>query len=337
MPAKHSEEALAGLIREQFASVLSKNVPTALLDFPDHPNVGDSAIWSGEIAALRSLGYNIQYVCDMNSYRESVMRQRMSYGQLLMHGGGNYGTVWAASQFWREAVIRRCHDYRIVQLPQTLHFDDQTSLDRARDCVRSHPDYFLMTRDHRSLAIATDQLGVRALLCPDAALMLHGSIKRLSPTKDVLVLSRTDKEAQASGLSGFVLPNFSISKVDWLDEDRTALTRTVQAVKQLSLSSMGSTRTLQFFQRKLFANLADARVQRGVRTLSIGRIVVTDRLHAHIICMMLGIPHVVLDNNYGKLSEFINCWHADQPLVRLVKSVDEAQTAATLLLKGLTE
>ncbi|WP_276524270.1 polysaccharide pyruvyl transferase family protein, partial [Enterobacter hormaechei] len=46
---------------------------------------------------------------------------------------------------------------------------------------------------------------------------------------------------------------------------------------------------------------ARRRVERGLRLLSRGERIVTDRLHGHILSLLLGIPHVVLDNDYGKL------------------------------------
>jgi pyruvyl transferase EpsO len=78
--------------------------------------------------------------------------------------------------------------------------------------------------------------------------------------------------------------------------------------------------------------LAQQRTRRGCRLLSRGRIVVTDRLHAHILCTLLGIPHIVLDNNCGKLSGFIRCWTAEHPLCHLADSVEEATRIATSLL-----
>jgi pyruvyl transferase EpsO len=54
--------------------------------------------------------------------------------------------------------------------------------------------------------------------------------------------------------------------------------------------------------------LAAWRVRRGMRLLGTGARVVTDRLHAHILCLLLGIPHTTLDNSYGKLSTFIGTW-----------------------------
>lgn len=50
------------------------------------------------------------------------------------------------------------------------------------------------------------------------------------------------------------------------------------------------------------------RYRRCVRILSQGRAVISDRLHAHIIATLLDLPHVVLDNSYGKLSSFVASW-----------------------------
>lgn len=43
------------------------------------------------------------------------------------------------------------------------------------------------------------------------------------------------------------------------------------------------------------------------------RVVITDRLHAHILSTLLGRSNVVLDNNYGKISNFIEAWTKDFP------------------------
>ncbi|MEG8022012.1 polysaccharide pyruvyl transferase family protein [Sphingomonas aerolata] len=64
-----------------------------------------------------------------------------------------------------------------------------------------------------------------------------------------------------------------------------------------------------------YERLARARVARGLTLLSRGRQIVTDRLHAHILALLLGIPHVALDNEYGKLSAYIAAWTAPSPLL----------------------
>src|SRR3546814_4179261 len=50
--------------------------------------------------------------------------------------------------------------------------------------------------------------------------------------------------------------------------------------------------------------LAEWRFQRGLAMLSAGELVVTDRLHAHILSLLPDIPHVLLDNSYGKVAGF---------------------------------
>jgi pyruvyl transferase EpsO len=53
-------------------------------------------------------------------------------------------------------------------------------------------------------------------------------------------------------------------------------------------------------------------------------VVVTDRLHAHLLSLLLGIPHAVLDNSYGKLSRFLDAWTGGAGLMQRVASADEA-------------
>jgi exopolysaccharide biosynthesis predicted pyruvyltransferase EpsI len=58
--------------------------------------------------------------------------------------------------------------------------------------------------------------------------------------------------------------------------------------------------------------------------LSEGRVVVTDRLHGHILCLLLGIPHIVLDNSYGKLRSFDETWTRTSTLTHWAASLDDA-------------
>ena len=57
--------------------------------------------------------------------------------------------------------------------------------------------------------------------------------------------------------------------------------------------------------------LAEWRLQRGLAMLATGELVVTDRLHAHILSLLLDIPHVLLDNSYGKVAGFADQWTRD--------------------------
>ena len=74
----------------------------------------------------------------------------------------------------------------------------------------------------------------------------------------------------------------------------------------------------------MYPALARRRLRRGVRVLSTGRVVVTDRLHGHILALLLGIPHVVTDTAQGKISAFVEAWTADSNLVRTARDFPSA-------------
>ena len=58
--------------------------------------------------------------------------------------------------------------------------------------------------------------------------------------------------------------------------------------------------------------------------LSQGRFAITDRLHGHILCLLMGIPHVVLNDRYGKISNFYETWTSGNPLAYWAESLSEA-------------
>ena len=129
--------------------LLPRGVPLALVDFPDHPNVGDSAIWLGELAYLRSRQHWPRYRCQIDTYSSRNMKQAIGDGIVLIHGGGNFGDLWQRHQRFREQVIRDFPENRIVQLPQTIHFSYPAALARCTGIVKYHGPFTLLDRDSR--------------------------------------------------------------------------------------------------------------------------------------------------------------------------------------------
>jgi pyruvyl transferase EpsO len=82
-----------------------------------------------------------------------------------------------------------------------------------------------------------------------------------------------------------------------------------------------------------YNQVARLRLSQGCRTLAAARCVVTDRLHGHILSVLLGIPHVVLDNNYGKVRSFYDTWTKGCDLVDWAES--PADAAGRLATRGL--
>lgn len=296
--------------------------PVALVDYPDHANVGDSAIWLGETAWLRSRGLTPAYVSTIRAHDHDALAATAPEGPILLHGGGNFGTLWPAHQDFRLAMLERFPDRPIVQLPQSIHFDDEAAITAGARAIERHGKFTLCVRDSPSLDFARRHFPCETLLVPDMAFAI-GPLQRRPATVDSFWLLRTDHEK--AGASDALPPTAHTG--DWLEDDRAALRRTALGTRLLTLMD-----TPEAARARQYGRRARSRVQRGIAQLSRGRVVVTDRLHGHILSTLLGIPHVALDNSYRKIGNFIDAWTGGMDILRTATSRDEAAAEAAVLL-----
>lgn len=287
----------------------------ALLDFPDHANVGDSAIYLGEITWLRAWhGIAPAYVCTVDNFSADTLRRAVPDGPIFLHGGGNFGDIWPHHQHLREAVLRAFPERRIVQLPQTIHFDDPSNLSRARDLIAGHGNILLLVRDRKSLELARTAFDCEVRLCPDMALALEPRIPPVWMVHPLVLLLRSDRE-RAGRKADTPLPAGALAS-DWLHES-PYLRESMRWLSGLrvAVDGAGPVHDRNHHRERFYAALAAHRVGRGLRLLGAGRSVITDRLHGHLLCLLLGLPHIVFDNRYGKLEGFISTWTAGSGLV----------------------
>lgn len=287
----------------------------ALLDFPNHANVGDSAIWEGELQLLRRLsGASPGYVCSFHNFEEHAMRTCVPEGTVFLHGGGNFGDIWNHHQSFREDVILRLRDRKIVQLPQSIHYGDAGRIAQTARAIARHPDFTLLVRDIPSLELARCHFDCTVHLCPDSAFAI-GPRAATPGQINTLAMLRTDKEAVNSTRR----PSELIVE-DWLMDDTAAVRRAKVAgtIRAWSAFSPVTARP------HAYAAAARYRVERGFHQLARGRTIVTDRLHVHILSLLLGRPHAVLDNQYGKIGRFLDAFTGGSPLVHRASSLEAA-------------
>ena len=315
-PAPH--EALIATLRRRIDNTVQPLIcrasAVALLDCPNHGNVGDSAIWLGELAYLRSLGIQQpDYTCDIDTYCRDNLARRIGEGVIVLTGGGNLGDLWREHQRFRERVIKDFPHNSIVQLPQSIHFQDRHALTRARGIFSSHAALTLLVRDRKSLAIAQNDLRVPAFLCPDMALCLGPLARPAAPTRDVVWLSRTDKESR---LPRTARSDAGVERQDWVEERATGLIRLSRLLDRQTVRHPRSIGPLIALRSRVREQVARQRLRRGCRLLAEGRAVITDRLHGHILSLLLGIPHFLLDNSNGKVRSFYETWTSSIGLAR---------------------
>ena len=309
---------MRGLVLRTLRPLIGDSPRVALVDFPDYTNVGDSLIWLGSLKALELLGVEAPvYVASQRNYRRDEMARAVGDGVICIQGGGNLGDLWPAHQEFREQVIRDFPANRIIQLPQSVEFSSPQALDRARRVFGAHRDLTILVRTERSFARA-EVFGVPTQLCPDLGLAMGVLDRPLAPTHDAVLLARTDHESQ--GLPLDILPAW-VKRVDWVGEPGglalTLMARLYQRPK-LWRAVTGSSRHL------LMRSAARRRLQYGVDLLASGRVVITDRLHGHVLAMLLGIPHCVMDSQFGKVRALWDTWTHEVPDATWCDTLSEA-------------
>lgn len=317
---------LAAQVDEAFTAVIPEG-PLALVDFPDHSNVGDSAIWLGETAWFEKARRQPAYTASLKDYSADDLAAAAPEGPILIHGGGNFGTVWPKHEELRLHLLERFRGRPLIQMPQSIHYADDPSRDRMARAIAAHGRFTLLVRDAPSYELATAHFDCEVRLCPDAALFL-GRQRRGRPRTDVLALMRTDHERSVAAGGA---PDVTI--VDWLDE-RPRERDLVRARVKLATLTAPDAQAKRWTRQSL---LAAWRLRRGLRLLSQGRAVVTDRLHAHILSLLLDVPHVVLDNSYGKVSRFVAEWTRDYRGLQRADDFGDACSLARILAAGASQ
>jgi exopolysaccharide biosynthesis predicted pyruvyltransferase EpsI len=306
-----SRQAISRLQHEidEVLTPLVSGKKCALLDFPNYPNVGDSAIWMGEQIFLSKLGVKPTYVCTTENHDWNAMERAIGPdGTILISGGGNFGDLWPKHQQLREEVLDRFPEHSVLQLPQTVHFSDQNEAERTAAKIGKHGKFTLAVRDRTSLAFARKRFECNIVLCPDMAFCIGPIGAAASSDQRILLLLRSDKEKKDHSPADAVLQSPDVLCTDWLAESyaETRLRAGGRVFADMLRGNAAPTRRGSYYNA-----LARERVRRGLRQLATFRYIVSDRLHVHIMSTLLGRHHALLDNSYGKLSSFIAAWNTN--------------------------
>lgn len=320
------------------AEALGGATRVALLNFPNHDNPGDSALWLGARASLRRLGVTIGYSAVWDTLSPAALRAAVPDGPVLLNGGGNFGDVYQGQQGTRELVLAEFTERPVVQLPQTIRFREQTNLDRNRRLVEQHGRVTILARDAASAAFARDRFEATVLDAPDAAFGL-GALPGpgAAPVTDVLWLIRGDGESAGHGGPP---PGVDAVHAEWMgaqpDEPswlrRHDLARRLnQRLRPRLAGHAGAARWGRGGWGPLALTLpplAAGWTRRGVEILGRGRVVVVDRLHGHVLALLAGLPHIVLDTRQGKVSGTYRTWTHTSALASWADDGDSARDLA---------
>jgi pyruvyl transferase EpsO len=335
-------------IRAQTETTLISSIgpatDVALLDAPPLINVGDSMIWMGQLAYMQRLGHRVRYISDIQSYQPRRLRKALpNGGVIVLRGGGNFGDIWVGNQRFRERVAQDFPDLRIVQLTQSVVFRDPARAVVANRILGAHPDLTVLIRDEKSLArAARDVPDVTTMMSFDMALGWDPKVPDGPRGDRALIIARDDPEASSGLLQAADMWDapFDVHVTDWTRHDEhprewhDARARLASNAKMIARARRRSLPIPTRSQKKVEADLAyinDWNVEWAVNLFRTARAMVVDRLHAHVLASLMGIPHVVLDNDHGKISTVFQAYTGAFSTARYTTSTDEAYE----LLQGM--
>ncbi|QIA24401.1 MAG: exopolysaccharide biosynthesis protein [Mesorhizobium sp.] len=309
-------DRLQDMIHDCLKDYVRADEPLAILDFPDIRNCGDSAIWLGEMAYLKDrYDKRPAYVSRMRDFSAEDLERAVPTGPIFIHGGGNFGDLWITHQDFRERVLEQFPNRRIIQFPQSIHYKSQERRERSARIIGGHKNFVLLVRDEESKAFAEKHFDCEVRLCPDMAFCI-GALEPEASEFPVLAMLRADLE-KAGDADRSAYPDIPME--DWITESA----RQVRVAKAIgAASALLALKPAEVRLRKLDA-AAHNRFRRGIRQISRGRAIVTDRLHVHICSLLIGRPHAVLDNSYGKIRRFMAAFSGGSDLSYKATSLDD--------------
>jgi pyruvyl transferase EpsO len=303
------EKALSEL-RAHIESLVEDR-PVAILDWPHYANAGDHFIWLGQKVLFKGL---LKKKVELESPITGINFQKLTNlprnTVFVFQGGGNFGDLYEGHQRFRESIIAAFPERRMILMPQSIQFETREGLVRARDNLRRHPDLHVFARDASSFDILRNKFNLKyTYLGIDGAFYLQNIIEalvaRFPPANiPVVRLLRNDKEKGAeseSARSAGAAKDWS--NVDDLDPGKD------DPLFDLQECGIDHGRALS----GPLDTVSWRRLCGAVKLFASAEQIVTDRLHGHILCVLMKKPHIALDNSYGKVSAFYDTWESETP------------------------
>ena len=294
-----------------------------LLDIASFENKGDPCITVGEIyflarIKLQVVYYCSAYTCSSNNLNTAAIKARQYSTKelvILVHGGGNI-SGYAFSDIHRFFIFNAFKGFQIFVFPQSIWVRDSNfehpHFKRCQKYYCCNENVTFVMRDHLSYSIAEKYFkGVtKFILAPDMAFQI-GPVKRfMAPVFDIMWIQRRDGETPGYKTLPVPPPGVRMHVSDWWSW------RTPGAPNSLEKAHYICTNGFFYLQR--------------------GRVVITDRLHGHILATLLNIPHVLIDNKAHKLSAYHRSWTASLENAVITENPEEAMELAMELLEKYT-
>lgn len=282
------------------------------LDLPYYSNIGDTLIWKGTEAFLSTFPYKCLGRASFQTFQFPKLAKDVV---IVMMGGGNWGDLYAPHNQLRREVVIHYPNNRIIILPQTVYYDDARNVVHDANIFRKHKNLIICARDKYSYRfLKAFAFSKNVLLVPDMVFCIDNevlnSLSCKSTDKD-LVFKREDKEKSSLSFLDEYLSGRKYDVSDWPFYEGGD----PKAEKLYSLMKAG-----RLFDADKYAleTYLPMRFKEGVEHISKYERVFSNRLHGALLSILLGKEVYIIDNSYGKNSQYYNTWLKDTTNVHLL-------------------
>lgn len=279
-----------------------------------YQNLGDMAITYAQLLFLQKCWTNavVLPISSHETYRAvKEIKKCIKPGDIVtLIGGGNMSDRYQSLEDCRLHVVKSFPHNKIISFPQTIDYKNKKALSRSRAVYTSHRDLTVFAREPASQERARKYFpGLRIFLCPDIALSIEPprtGAKRIN----VLCCLRSDSEQFISSADRKrIVSELKSAYGDVILKDTVDI-----SIEECQPETY--TETL-----KRFWSLVQS-----------CKLVVTDRLHCMIFCVITGTPCVALDNTNHKISGIYNAWLKEVPFVEMCETTQEVMRVCEELL-----
>ncbi|MBA3698675.1 MAG: polysaccharide pyruvyl transferase family protein [Planctomycetes bacterium] len=325
-------------IDEVLAPLLPSGGEVAMLDYPRYSNVGDSFIWMGTRTYLRSRGLVIHPEIHARSCDNATLRRMVGDRPIVLQGGGNFGDIHPLHQEFRAEILKTFPRQRIVLCPQTFHYQDPLRIEKDRRIYEDHPDLHLVWRDHTSLGRARRAFpGAHHLVAPDMAFWMDVPVSPVEPRcsdAPVRILYHAHRDTTPDRLYDLsqIASLGTAVHMDWreviggLDIHKSFFLRASAMRKLLAGadSRIGTSWLPAVIRRDTAIHLARSRnwLAKAIACYGHYDVLLTNRLHGHVLATLLRKPHVIVDTFYGKLDWYHESWTRNDPINRRARDYE---------------
>lgn len=284
-----------------------------LLDIPYYSNPGDTLIWEGTEQLLSQC----KYKCLIRTAEESFSFPKLPHNIIiLLQGGGNWGDLWLRHQYFRNKIVETYPKNKIIILPQSIHYNDSGNWIIDSEKLKRHNNLHICARDWYSFDLI-NKVGLNyTYLLPDMAFGINAANLSKYITKKSgrnLLIKRDDIEKPNYQQLNIDITNKQFDILDWptmKSYDSTQL----NFYRIYNRRKFGLIAITDWYANRI---LRPHIIKKSVRFISQYEIIYTTRLHAAILSILLDKPVTLIDNSYGKNSNFYKTWLFDLDTITL--------------------